>query len=265
MAEISSEHLEQLGEAVRLLESPAFAIKVANFIGAPVERLLAAMPEPMTMAVRRATSVAIYKALGAALKTVPRGDRHSPAKRLHKVGVGISGGIGGFFGLASLAVELPVSTTIMLRSIAAIAKSEGEDLGDPAAQLACIEVFALGGKSAADDASETSYYAIRAALARAVSETASFIAERGLVVEGAPPIVRFIAQIAARFGIVVSEKVAAEMVPIAGAAGGAAVNLMFLDYFQKVASGHFTVRRLERVYGKETVEACYERLRKQPG
>ena len=265
MPEISGEHLEQLSGAVRLLESPAFAIKLANYIGAPVEHLLAAMPEGISVAVRKATGVAIHKALHAALKTMPKGNGHSPAKRLHKVGVGLSGGIGGFFGLASLAVELPISTTIMLRSIAAIAKSEGEDLVDPAAQLACIEVFALGGKSASDDASDTSYYAIRAALARTVSEAASFIAERGLAVEGAPPIVRFIAQIAARFGIVVSEKVAAEMVPIAGAAGGAAVNLMFLDYFQKVASGHFVVRRLERVYGREAVEAHYERLRAELG
>lgn len=261
MPEFSGKHLEQLRDAVILLESPAFAIKVANFIGAPVEHLLSALPQTMAVAVRNATSVAIHKALDAALKTMPRKNGHTPAKLLHKVGVGISGGIGGFFGLASLAIELPVSTALMLRSIAAIARSEGENLGDPAAQLACIEVFALGGKSASDDASETSYYAIRAALARTVSEAASFIAERGLAAEGAPPVVRFIAQIAARFGIVVSEKVAAEIVPIAGAAGGAAVNLMFLNYFQKVATGHFTVRRLERIYGQALVESHYEQIR----
>ena len=38
-----------------------------------------------------------------------------------------SGAAGGAFGLASLPVELPVSTTIMLRSIADIARAEGED------------------------------------------------------------------------------------------------------------------------------------------
>ena len=54
----------------------------------------------------------------------------------------------------------------------------------------------------------------------------------------------------------------AELVPIAGAAGGAAVNLMFLHYFQKMASGHFVVRRLERIYGPETIEALYQELRK---
>jgi EcsC protein family len=54
---------------------------------------------------------------------------------------GLSGvlGAGGTFGLAALPVELPVSTTIMLRSIADIARSEGEDLSDPETALACVE------------------------------------------------------------------------------------------------------------------------------
>ena len=46
----------------------------------------------------------------------------------HKVLAGTSGGIGGAFGLAALPIELPVSTTIILRSIADIARSEGHDL-----------------------------------------------------------------------------------------------------------------------------------------
>jgi len=95
-------------------------------------------------------------------------------------------------------------------------------------------VFALGGKSSSDDASETSYYAIRAALARTVSEAASFIAERGLAAEGAPPIVRFIAQIAGASHRGVRESRGRDRAH-RRRCRGAAVNLMFLDYFQKVA------------------------------
>jgi hypothetical protein len=40
-----------------------------------------------------------------------------------------------------LPIELPVSTVIMLRSIADIARSEGEDLSDPR-RLPCVQVFA---------------------------------------------------------------------------------------------------------------------------
>jgi hypothetical protein len=35
------------------------------------------------------------------------------------------------------------------------------------------------------------------------------------------------------------------------------VNYAFMEHFQDVARGHFTVRRLERVYGKERVRAEY--------
>jgi hypothetical protein len=59
---------------------------------------------------------------------------------------------------------------------------------------------------------------------------------------------------------VVSEKVAAEAVPIVGAAGGAVINLLFIDHFQNMARGHFIVRRLERAYGAELVRAEYDRL-----
>jgi hypothetical protein len=54
--------------------------------------------------------------------------------------------------------------------------------------------------------------------------------------------------------------VAAQSVPVIGAAGGAAINLLFIDHFQDMARGHFTVRRLERTYGAELIRAEYERI-----
>ena len=168
-----------------------------------------------------------------------------------------TGAGGGAFGLAGLPVELPLSTTIMLRSIADIARSEGESLAAPEGKLACLEVFALGGRRPNDDATESAYFAVRGVLAKAVSEAAQFITEKGLVEEGAPALIRLVAQVASRFGAAVSEKVAAEAVPVIGAAGGAAINLLFIDHFQDMARGHFIVRRLERAYGAELVRAEY--------
>ena len=78
-------------------------------------------------------------------------------------------------------------------------------------------------------------------------------------------LVRLIAQVASRFGLVVSQKAAAQTIPVIGALGGAAVNYAFIDHFQSVARGHFTVRRLERKYGKDLVFNVYERLRQDLG
>jgi EcsC protein family len=72
-------------------------------------------------------------------------------------------------------------------------------------------------------------------------------------------LVRLIAQIASRFGVVVTQKLAAQAVPLVGALGGAAVNYAFIDHFQEVA----VVRRLERRYGKDAVRAAYDRFSNQ--
>ena len=162
--------------------------------------------------------------------------------------------------MAALAIELPVSTTLMLRSIADIARSEGEDLRDVGTRLACLEVFALGGLSTRDDAADAAYYAVRGALAAAVREAADFITEKGLASRGAPVLARLIAQIASRFGVAVSEKAAAQAVPVLGAVGGAGVNLVFIDHFQNMARAHFTIRRLERRYGEAAVRAALGHL-----
>jgi hypothetical protein len=151
----------------------------------------------------------------------------------------------------------------MLRSIAQIAREEGEDISQPEAALACVEVFALGGRSAADAAVDGGYFAVRTLLAKTVGESARFILQRGLADETAPILVRLVAQIGARFGLVVSQKVAAQAIPVLGAVGGAAVNLAFTEHFQTVARGHFTVRRLERAHGADAVRFDYERLRNE--
>lgn len=78
--------------------------------------------------------------------------------------------------------------------------------------------------------------------------------------EGAPALVRLITLIAARFQLQVSQKTAAQIVPIIGAAGGAVINLLFIDHFQDMSRGHFTVRCLERQYGSEAVRRVYERI-----
>ena len=66
--------------------------------------------------------------------------------------------------------------------------------------------------------------------------------------EAAPALARLIGAIGARFGMVVSQKTAAQAVPIIGAISGAAINVAFTEHFQSLARGHFVVRRLERLY-----------------
>jgi len=101
---------------------------------------------------------------------------------------------------------------------------------------------------------------VRCMLAKSVTQAARFIVERGVIEEGGPILVRFITQVASRFGLVVTQKLAAQAIPLVGALGGAAVNYAFIEHFHEVARGHFAVRRLERTYGKAVVRKAYERF-----
>ncbi len=259
--EMTHEDRQALKNAVRLLENPGFAAKLANYVGQPFERIVGALPEKFSEPIQQSVTAAIHRALEVAVSKMDPEERRRPSDRRLKLVTVATGGVGGFFGLPALALELPVTTTVMLRSIAEIARAEGDDISDPEVRLACLEVFALGGRAESDDSTETGYYAVRTVLARAVTEAAKYISERGLAEEGAPVLVRLIALIASRFGLVVSEKVAATTVPVIGALGGASINLLFMEHFQKMAHGHFTIRRLERTYGLDTVRAEYERCR----
>jgi len=93
-----------------------------------------------------------------------------------------------------------------------------------------------------------------------MTEAAKYLAEHGLSSSGAPVLVRFLAKIASRYSIQVSEKAAAQAVPLIGAAGGATINVLFMGHFQSMARGHFIVRRLERTYGKEPVREAYRQF-----
>jgi hypothetical protein len=256
-APISEEDRAALRRAVQLLENPAFVARLANWIGVPVEKLFKRLPEGAIKVVNQAVSSALRRCLDLATYRIEQKSSWFQSEFAAKAAVALTGAAGGAFGLGSLAVELPVTTAVMLRAIAEIARSEGEDVSSPEGSLACLEVFALGGRSSKDDQSEMGYFAVRAALAREVNEALRFFtrqSSRGVV---APAIVQFLEKIAARFGIVVSEKVAAQAVPVIGALGGATINALFMDHFQDTARGHFIVRRLERKYGKAAIRALY--------
>lgn len=257
---LSEKDFADLRKAKQLLENPGYAIKLTNLVGKPIEKGMALLPKNWATVVNKAVNVSLSRALSFAMKTMQAGKKTGSKEFLHKVGAAASGGVGGMFGFSSLIFELPLSTIIMLRSIADIARDEGEDIRSPETELACLEVFALGGTTKADDLAETGYYAVRTALAKLLNEAAKYIAEKGMVEEGAPAIVKFIMRVAARYGIVVSQKAAASAVPLIGAVSGAAINTIFINHFQDMARGHFIVRRLERTYGADLVKSEYGKV-----
>jgi hypothetical protein len=154
----------------------------------------------------------------------PKRARPNPA---HKLAAAASGVASGFVGLPGVLVDIPFTTTTILRSIAEIARDSGEDLTSESTKRACLEVLAFGGPSSADDETEIGYWATRLGMNHLAVN---------LLIRSA----------AGRFGLVISEKFLAQAVPIAGAITGGALNYAFTDYYQTMAQIHFTLRSLDR-------------------
>jgi hypothetical protein len=255
------DELKDLEFAKSLLEYPGLTIRLANLVGTPLEKGFELLPGKWSRVVNHATRAALMKALHLAVASLGSRRRRKSRELFHKVLVGTSGGIGGAFGLAALPVELPVSTAIMLRSIADIARSEGHDISRMETRLECLEVFAFGGRSHKSETSESTYWVTRAALTKTVTEAATYLTQKGAVDASAPVIIRLVNAIASRFGVLVSEELAAKAVPVLGAASGGLINVLFIDHFQDMARGHFIVKRLEAAHGSEEVRRVYEDIK----
>ncbi|NHN87812.1 EcsC family protein [Acetobacter conturbans] len=152
--------------------------------------------------------------------------------RALQAAVAVSGAVGGFAGIAGLAPDIGFTTVTIMREIARIARQEGEDLSDPDARRACLEVFALRAFPNIGEGreSELGYFSARTVL-------------RGR------PVVMLISEVASHYGLALGHKIALQIMPVAGALCGASLNAAFLAHYQALARAHFTIRRLEREHG----------------
>ncbi|MFT4690108.1 MAG: hypothetical protein ACI9OD_002321 [Limisphaerales bacterium] len=245
-----------LAHARSLLAQPGLAARLSAAVGGKLDQGIKLLPENWQDSIHHATRDALFKAVKLAATTL--GSEEPASEHTHQLLAGASGGIGGLFGFPALAWELPLSTTLMLRAILDIARAEGHPPTELDTRLSCLEVFALGGPDG--DERESGYWAVRSALAPVKSDASRYIAVNGFSTKGAPVVVKFIAAVSAKFGIIVSEQAAAKAVPVIGAAAGAAVNVLFTRHFQDMARGHFIIKRLERKYGGIEVERSYTAL-----
>ena len=254
---------ETLRSVYQILEHPSLAARLSGVVGTPIEIAYHLLPKNWYRRIHHVSEIAIAKALETAVSSMRRQHEVSAHEIYFKALVAGAGGLGGFFGLPGMLLELPVTTTLMLRGIAEIARDEGEDLDTVEAQMACVQVFALGGKTEMDDAADTGYYGVRLALSAYMTAAIMQVAKNGYQPDAAPVVLNVISSIASRFGVTVSQRAATQIMPVVGAVSAAALNTIFMHHFQSMARAHFIVRRLERKYGQEFVRSHYEALKKE--
>lgn len=256
METLSNREKEFICSAAKFLENPGFLVQIANAVGKPLELMQKTLPTAVQQKLSQATEKALHKTLELSISTLSTDLRQSLPKqpllqgKKHMLAAAVTGAISGFFGPMALVIELPITTGIMFRSIANIAQSFGEDLLDPDVRIECLQVFAMGSpQSSADDAMRSAYFSQRLAFNAFLKNATE---------KGATSVLSsLITRVASRYELVVAEKLMAEVVPIIGAAGGAAINSAFTNYFNSTAYYHFGLRRLERKYGMEAVQKIY--------
>jgi hypothetical protein len=273
---ISKEDIEAIKNAKSSMENIGLGMRGLNSIGGTIETGINKIPEKQRLWLQQLVNKTLVALIKGNLKTMQKGKSFkNPSNKSYKALVTATGTASGFFGsttgvgTAIFASELALSTKFIMRSIMDIARSEGEDVYTMETQMACLQVFALGGSSASDDDLDTSYYATRLVMNTTLKGASAYISKNGMqglsqvLVMSVNPIVKAIGLIASRFTIQVSEKFIAQSLPIIGAAGGGTINFMFIDHFQKMAKAHFTLRRLERKYGEETIKNVYNESEKK--
>ncbi|MDO9333704.1 MAG: EcsC family protein [Dehalococcoidales bacterium] len=184
--------------------------------------------------------------------------------KTHKALTALSGAVGGVFGLAGAAVEVPFTTTLTLRAIADIARSEGFDIKDAAVRVDCTTVLSMGSESSDDDEALEGYFTSRSALAhiaaKASEEVAKAAAKAGLkgfsTGDAGSWVGQLIVKILEKFGIPLTSRIAAGAVPVISAVSAATLNTLFTDYYQTIARGHFITRRLENKYGEDAIRTA---------
>jgi hypothetical protein len=241
--------------ARRYGEASGFVMKLAEWAGKATSTAIGwAIPDGFEDKVHEATALALRQAYDIAFSTqadassekasetmIDRARAWAQGERWHKVATGVTGALGGLGGIATTIIDLPVTTTLILRSIQQIAAEHGEDLSDPAVRAQCIAVFGLGGPLPEDDETDTGLWAARMALnGRVVAE--------------------MLARVLPRYGVIVGEKALAQATPLIGAVIGGTINPVFTGYYQTMAHVHFRLRKLERIHQSDQIRACFERI-----
>ncbi|MGR3402946.1 EcsC family protein, partial [Paracoccus sp. (in: a-proteobacteria)] len=225
--------------ARRYRDAGGLGMEIMEIVGNSAEGLIERLPAFVRSRMDKITRAALNRAFSAASGTrrVVR-DRGDWFNRMASTFSGAAGGVGG---LPGAMVELPVTVTLLLRSMLDIAAEHGLDPDSDEVRMECLRIFAAAGPMAEDDGTDLGLLAAR-------------LSVTGQTLQG------LISRVAPRLSVSLGQKLAAQAAPVFGAVVGASINYTFARYYQELARVHFGIMRLARETGLPQ-EALTEALR----
>jgi len=198
-------------------------VKLLNSLGGQAEGLLEQPPSNVREGLTGATERALRLSVQAA-----QSSRRAVPDQSEWVNTAVTtamGAAGGFGGLPGALVELPATTTMLLRAIQGVAAETGFDPATQSVQFDCVRVFSAAGPLDFDDGADLGFLSVRMTLTGGAMQ-------------------KLIATVAPKLATALGQKLAAQTVPILGAVAGAGTNYVYTRYYQQIAHVHFGLRRL---------------------
>lgn len=209
--------------AVRYRAAGGLGIQLLTLLGGKAENLLDRLPPQVRAGLDGATEQALELAMRAAQGT--RGAVPDQSEWVDRAAATAMGAAGGFGGLPTALIEIPATTTVLLRSIQGVAAVHGFDPSAENVRFDCIRVFAAAGPLSDDDGADLGFLTLRLTLTGSAMQ-------------------KLIAAVSPRLAVVLGQKLAAQTLPVLGAAAGATANYVYSGYYQQIAHVHFGLRRL---------------------
>lgn len=217
----AEEELERLAAHYR--GAGGVGVQLLNILGGKAENLLDRLP----VQVRAGLTDATERALSLAMKAAQNSRRVAPEQKewVNTALTTAMGAAGGAGGLPTALVELPATTTVLLRTIQDVAVEYGFDPASENVQFDCIRVFSAAGPLEVDDGADLGFISLRLTLTGGAMQ-------------------KMIATVAPKLAAALGQKLAAQSVPVLGAVAGASANYVYTRYYQQIAHVHFGLRRL---------------------
>jgi len=225
--------------AHRARKSHGPLMKLVNFAGTKAENLLSSLPDAIKDTIQETTTIALEQIYNGA--SIGSRSRFTPnvGQSGHAIASIVTGAAGGFVGLSTAIVELPLTISIIFAAIQKAARKNGFDPDQEEIRRECLLVFGAGDPlDSSDDGSNTSFLASRIIINGATAQS-------------------IIASVAPRLAVVLTEKLASQALPLLGSVTGATINYAFTSYYQELAEIRFALLRLAKAHGEDRVRLSF--------
>ena len=172
--------LDRLADQYRTADG--IAVNLLNRVGASAESALDRLPVPM----RQTLAEAVERALSGAMYAAEWSRRIVPNQQpwVYITLATATGAAGGLGGLPTSLIEIPVTTTMILRAIQEVAAREGFDPTAENVKFDSIRVLSAAGPLDEDDGADLGFFSMRLALNGPMKHQIAAVAQRLLAVLG---------------------------------------------------------------------------------